>query len=122
MSAQRATPLHSFNDIMVLVPGARGTGYSTPLIGATAIEDALGASVLVQLNVLQTYERIIFELQQQVLRYKLMLDQMLLRSAASEEQIDIPPTQLDPASVRVVRSVARIPASSVLRAWEDEDR
>jgi hypothetical protein len=92
------TPLQRWNYIQQVYSDPAATmGGGTPLIlsvGKTGRSDD-DLHVVVKLKLLESYEAMIFELQTQVLRYKVLLDQLLPRPAAAEE------LRLNPQSLSV---------------------
>lgn len=117
---QRQLPLDTY-DPRIRIGHTSIQEPGTPLPGGSELDRSQNA-VLVQLNVLQTYERIIFELQQQVIRYKVLLDQFMARSARWEEGPAELSTPISTASSRILDSIARtrIPDESILRAYDEE--
>lgn len=83
----------------------------------------VGRSVLVSADVFRTYQRMIFELQMQVLRYKTLLEQVMRRADLAEEYVPDFSTPLNLASIETIGSIvqARISEESVLRAYDDEE-
>src|SRR6476646_7960000 len=79
------TPLHTFGDLLVLYSGiGQVSGGETPLPTSGLAEDRSQA-LLVQRDVIHTYQRMIFELQQEILRYKTHLDSLLRQATRFEE-------------------------------------
>lgn len=106
-----STPLHSGNYPVYADPAAT-MGGGTPLIVAISktgkIDDY---QVTVKLQLLQSYERVIFELQQQVVRYKSLLNLFATPHLETESLRLESTTPLNAASVRLLDSIvsARIP-------------
>lgn len=79
-------------------------------------------TVIVELNLIRAYQHVIFRLEQEIVRYKLLLRQLSPRAAAEEEtpaQISRP---LNAASVELFTRLMQtpIPESLVLRAFDEE--
>lgn len=125
MTAQLAkgTPLHLYPDLITPIAGPYIVESGTPLVSPGLAEDPQDRPVLVQLNVIRTYERVIFELQQQLLRYKLLVDQLRLHEHGLDDEASQISAPLNAASVNVIDSIslARIPETSILRAYEEEE-
>jgi len=98
-------------------PAATMSG-GTPLVVSRA---GRADYVAVKLHLLLTYERVIFELQQQLTHYKNLVDVLSPRPVQPEE-LRLESTPLNAASVRVLNSIvsARIPATA-LRGLDEED-
>jgi len=99
-------------------------GGGTPLIVAIArSKQGEDYHVLVRLQLLQAYERVIFELQQQLLRYKVLIEQLAPKPVEEHEWPHTEPMALNAASVRMLDSVLRPPRSTrpLLGYEEPED-
>jgi len=115
-----STPLQS-GGYPVYADLAATMGGGTPLIVAvskTGRADEL--NVTVKLQLLQAYERAIFELQQQLVHYKALLE-VLMPKPAEAEALRLKGTPLNAASIRLLDSIvsARIPISAP-RGVDDE--
>lgn len=85
-------------------PAATMSG-GTPLIVAVSREGrADDYQVTVKLQLLQAYERVIFELQQQVVHYRALVDDLLPRPPQPEE-LRLETSTLNNASVRLLDSI-----------------
>ena len=97
-------------------------GAGTPLI--LAVSRAGRADeyhVTVKLQLLQAYERAIFELQQQLIHYKALVEDLLPKSSASEG-LRLQTVTLNPASVRLLDSITHSNASAAAqRGYEEPD-
>lgn len=118
-----STPLQATGPWSVYADPAATMSGGTPLILAVSKGGKAAAIdyVTVKLQLLVSYERTIFELQQQVLHYKSLVD-VLTPRRVYEEEFRLEETPLNAASVRVLNSIvgARI-SSSVLRGLDEED-
>jgi hypothetical protein len=116
-----STPLQSGNYPVYADPAAT-MGGGTPLIVAISktgkIDDY---HVTVKLQLLQAYERAIFELQQQLVHYKTLLDLFMPGSVRTEPLRLDSATSLNAASIRLLDSIvsARIPTSAPRGLDED---
>ena len=103
-------------------PAATMSG-GTPLILAVSRAGKAGEYHLtVKLQLLQAYERAIFELQQQVVHYKALIEGLLPRQEP-EEGLRFEATPLNAASVRLLNSIAetRMPISPLRGLDEPEE-
>ncbi len=99
-------------------PAATMSG-GTPLIVAVSRGRADDYHVTVKLQLLQAYERAIFELQQQVVHYRALVEDLLPKSAQPEElRLDSSP--LNPASVRLLDSIASLKTGAAQLRGHDE--
>ena len=99
----------------------QSSGAETPL---TVIDAGfVASSVIVSPDVIRTYQQIIFDLQRQVLRYKVLLDYYLQGRERDDEVAAEPSTPLGEAAVRTINSIlrARFTESSILRAYDEEE-
>ncbi len=123
MSIQsRTSSLPSFNDSFLLYGDFWESSSETPL--PVIIEGQVGnQAVIVSPDILRAYQRIIFELQMQVLRYRALFDQALRRPESIEEFVVEPSTPLSQASIDAINSVlqVRIAEESILRAYDEEE-
>ena len=98
-------------------------GGGTPLI--LAVSKTSGQDdvrVLIKLRVLQAYDQMIFELQQQLLRYKAIVDQLAAPTASAPEELNLQFKPFNSASVRLLDSIVRAaPTSQILRGSEELD-
>jgi hypothetical protein len=112
----------SHDDAMLLYGNIwQSSGAETPL---TVVDTSfVASSVIVSPDVIRTYQQIIFDLQRQVLRYKVLLDYYLRGREVDEEIAAEPSTPLGEAAVRTINSIlqARFTESSVLRAYDEEE-
>jgi len=116
-----STPLHSTSYPMpVYADPAATMGGGTPLI--VAISRA-GRSdefhVTVKLQLLQAYERTIFELQQQLVHYRTLIQDLLPRNS-EEEQLRLEGAPLNQATVRVLDSIVRSRMTTAPLRGQDE--
>jgi len=80
-------------------------GGGTPLIVAISRASRTDEyHVTVKLQLLQAYERAIFELQQQVVHYRALVEELLPRSAQSDE-LRLESSSLSTASVQLLDSI-----------------
>jgi hypothetical protein len=95
-------------------------GGGTPLI--VAVSKAGRADeyhVLVKLQLLQAYDRAIFDLQQQLAHYRALIDVLLPKPVAAED-FRLESSPLNAASVRVLDSIVRMRVpDSVLRGVDE---
>ena len=101
-----STPLQSRGSWSVYADPAATMSGGTPLILAVSKPGKpVDYHVTVKLQLLVAYERAIFELQQQVLHYKSLVDVLSpKRTGMDELRLEIAP--LNEASVRVLNSIA----------------
>ena len=94
----------------------------TPLIVAVSRSGhADEYHITVKLQLLQAYERAIFELQQQLVHYRALVENLLPR-AEPPEVLLLESTALNPASVRLLDSIVRARASmAAQRGCEEAD-
>jgi hypothetical protein len=93
----------------------------TPLIG---LIDLVGQDTLmVNPDVIRTYQQIIFRLELQVLHYQAVLKQLVRSEEPIVELAAEPSSPLNTASVQFVNSILQscISEQSILRAFEDEE-
>jgi hypothetical protein len=119
-----STPLQamSYSAPVYADPAATMSG-GTPLILAVSRTDKAGEYHLtVKLQLLQAYERAIFELQQQVVHYKALIEG-LLPTAEPPERLRCESMPLNAASVRLLNSIAeaRMPVSPLRGLDEPEE-
>jgi hypothetical protein len=116
------TPLQSRNYPVYADPAATMSG-GTPLVLAVSRTGRLDEyHVTVKLQLLQAYERAIFELQQQLTHYKTLLDMFMPAGPAQTEDLRLEnAAPLNAASIRLIDSIAsaRIPTSA-LRGMDEE--
>ena len=95
----------------------------SPLEGETPLPGLTAEPMLVNPNVIKTYERIIFSLQQQVLRYQMLLSQLTKRRDETAEDPVNFSTPLSEDSAKALDSIirARIPAENILRVFDEEE-
>lgn len=97
-------------------------GGGTPLIVAVSKAGREDYQVLVRLQVLQAYDQMIFELQQQLLRYKMLLDQLTARKSPFADELRLEAKPMTPASARIVDSIVRAkPSRKIRRGYEELD-
>ena len=95
-------------------------GGGTPLIVAVSMSGMKDEyHVTVQLQLLQAYERTIFELQQQVVRYQALFNDFLPR-APLEEQLRLNASSLNEATVRLVNSIVQTRMTNAPLRGQDE--
>jgi hypothetical protein len=119
-----ATPLHSaiYPSPVYADPAATMSG-GTPLIVAVSRAGRTDDyHVTVRLQLLQAYERAIFELQQQVAHYKALVDDLLPKVEQSE-RLRLDPTPLNAGSVRLLDSMvkSRMPAVAQPHGYDESD-
>lgn len=116
-----STPIQSSGYPVYADPAATMSG-GTPLIVAVSRTGKIDEShVTVKLQLLQAYERAIFELQQQLVHYKTLLN-VFMPVPAEAEALRLDSSEpLNAASVRLLNSIvsARIPDSA--RRGMDEE-
>jgi hypothetical protein len=115
-----STPLQAagYSSPVYADPAATMSG-GTPLIVAVSKTGRADAHVLVKLQLLQAYERAIFELQQQVAHYRALVDVLLPKPVPADElRLDSSP--LNAASVRLISTIARMRDSGSARRGIDE--
>jgi hypothetical protein len=97
-------------------------GGGTPLIVAISKTGRADEyHVLVKLQLLQAYDRAIFELQQQLAHYRALLD-VLLPKVAPADELRLEGTPINAASVRLLDSIVQMKVSdSVLRGIDEAD-
>ncbi len=114
----------------------QATGYATPVYadpaatmgGGTPLIVAISKTgrtdeyhVLVKLQLLQAYDRAIFELQQQLAHYRALLDVFLPKPAPPDE-LRLEGTPLNAASVRLLNTITQMKISgSALRGVDETD-
>ena len=97
-------------------------GGGTPLIVAVSrAGKADEYHITVKLQLLQAYERAIFELQQQLVHYKALL-QNLMPMTSEQDQLRLDASPLNTATARLLNSIARSrTASTPLRGLDEPD-
>jgi hypothetical protein len=97
-------------------------GGGTPLIVAISKTGKTDEyHVLVKLQLLQSYDRAIFELQQQLAHYRALLDVLLPKPTPADE-LRLEGTPLNAASVRLLNTIAHMKVSgSTLRGIDETD-
>lgn len=121
----QSTPLQSSDDTILLYMGSVSNlvRNETELIALGTSEPA-NLSMLVRVDVIRTYQQIIFDLERRVLQYQQLLFKMTEQPYIAEDepvaQLSAP---LNSASVDTVNSIlgARIPEDAVLRAFDEEE-
>lgn len=96
-------------------------GGETPL---PSVESSQGSEVvIVNIDIIRTYERMIFELERKVLQYQILFKQLMRKPEEIQEAVALPSSPLNPASIALVNSIirARVPEESILRAWDAEE-
>jgi len=119
-----STPLQamSYSSPVYADPAATMSG-GTPLILAVSRAGKAGEyHLIVKLQLLQAYERAIFELQQQIVHYKSLIEGLLPKTGPPE-QLRFEATPLNAASVRLLNSIveARMPRSPLRGLDEPEE-
>lgn len=107
-----------------LTPGSyEALGSETPLtlFGSIASPDTYDA-ILVDIDLIKSYQRKIFELEQQVLRYRGAIERLTQRPESVEELFAEESTPLTAASLQVIKSIlgACVHESAVMRVDEEE--
>jgi hypothetical protein len=97
-------------------------GGGTPLIVAISKTGRTDEyHVLVKLQLLQAYDRAIFELQQQLAHYRALLDVLVPKPAPSDE-LRLEGTPINAASVRLLNTITQMKVSgSALRGVDETD-
>ena len=118
-----STPLQAAGyAVPVFLDPAATMGGGTPLIVAVSrTGKADEYHVLVKLQLLQAYDRAIFELQQQLAHYRALLDVLLPKPLPTDE-LRLEGTPLNAASVRLLNTIVEMKVSgSVLRGVDEAD-
>jgi len=119
-----STPLQSAGySSPVYADPAATMGGGTPLIVAVSKTGRADEyHVTVKLQLLQAYERAIFELQQQLLHYRALLE-VLMPTPTETEALRLECTPLNAASIRLLDSIvrARVPTSAPRGLDEGEE-
>ena len=117
-----AIPTQSSTGAVLLYCDSPQANSVTPL--ALDIGSAFGEiPLLVHPDVIRTYQQVIFELQVQVQRYRMMVERLTTRPRPYEDPTSEPSPPLNAASneLLVAISSARVPEHLVLRASETEE-
>lgn len=114
-----ATQTATYSSPVYADPAATMSG-GTPLIVAVArVGRADDYHVTVKLQLLQAYERAIFELQQQVVHYRALVEDLLPKSVHSEE-LRLESAPLNAASVRLLDSIVSVRTNANQLRGHDE--
>lgn len=120
-----STPLQSmsYSAPVYADPAATMSGGTPLILGVSRADKAGEYHLTVKLQLLQAYERAIFELQQQIVHYKALIEG-LLPSTEPPEQLRFEATPLNAASVRLLNSIveARLPRTPLRGLDEPEER
>lgn len=111
------------DSLLLYGPVRSAAATDTPLASFAAQLPVEGDElVLVRMSLIRDYQRVIFELEQQVLQYAIALRQLKERVHRTEETVPEMSPPIDAVSVRVLNSVLRAAPdeSSILRAYEEE--
>jgi hypothetical protein len=100
----------------------RVSSSETPLVMAEA--PMLETAMIVHPNVIRKYQRMIFELQSQVVKYRVLLDNLGRRPAIVEEFVPELSTPIGESSIRMLDAIfnAKIPDASILRAYDEPEQ
>jgi hypothetical protein len=102
-------------------PAATMSGGTPLIVAISRTGRADEYHVLVKLQLLQAYDRAIFELQQQLAHYKALLDVLLPKHVPADE-LRLEGTPFNAASVRLVNTITRMRVSgSALRGVDETD-
>jgi hypothetical protein len=116
-----STPLHSVSYATPVYADPIATmGGGTPLIVAVSLAGLPDEyHITVKLQLLQAYERTIFELQQQLVHYKALVHD-LLPKIPIEEQLRLDATPINEATVRLLDSIVRARITNAPLRGQDE--
>jgi len=102
-------------------PAATMSGGTPLIVAISRTGRADDYHVLVRLQLLQAYDRAIFELQQQLAHYRALVDVLLPKPVAMDE-LRLEGTPLNAASVRILDTIAQMKVSgSALRGIDETD-
>lgn len=107
-----STPLQSVAYPVYADPTATMRGGTPLILGVSKISGPDEYHVIVKLQLLQAYDRAIFELQQQLVHYKTLLE-VLLPKPEDSDVLRLDSFAMNPTTVRVLDSIisAKVPAS-----------
>jgi hypothetical protein len=116
-----STPLHSATyPVPVYADPAATMGGGTPLIVAVSRAGKTDEyHVTVKLQLLQAYERVIFELQQQLVHYRALL-QDLQPTASQQDELRLEASPLNAATVRLLDSIVQSRMTKPLLLGQNE--
>ncbi len=116
-----STPLHSTSYTRPVYADPIATmGGGTPLIVSIALAGIADEyHVTVKLQLLQAYERTIFELQQQLVHYKALIHDFLPRTPL-EEHLRLEAAPINEATVRLFDSIVRAKIAGAPLRGQDE--
>ena len=100
-------------------PAATMSGGTPLIVAVSRVGRADDYQVTVKLQLLQAYERAIFELQQEVVRYRALVDDLFPKSTQSEE-LRLESSPLNAASVRLLDSIVSVRTNASQLSGYDE--
>ena len=118
-----STPLQANNCAAPVYadPAATMSGGTPLIVAISKTGRADEYHVLVKLQLLQAYDRAIFELQQQLAHYRALLD-VLLPKAVPADDLRLEGTPLNAASVRVLETIVQMRVPNLaLRGIDEAD-
>lgn len=118
-----STPLHATGYVAPVYadPAATMSGGTPLIVAISKTGRADEYHVLVKLQLLQAYDRAIFELQQQVAHYRALIDVLLPKPVLADE-LRLEGTPLNAASVRLLNTIIQMKVSgSALRGVDEID-
>jgi hypothetical protein len=124
MASNFRTPaVNLIEDALFLYGDVLQAGSSeTPLVMAEL--QTPEAAMIVHPNVIRKYQRMIFELQTQVLRYRILLDNLARGPAIVEDFVPELATPIGEPSIRMLDAIfnAKISEASILRAYDEPEQ
>lgn len=121
----QSTPLQSSDDTILLYMGSVSNLVRNETeLAALGTSEPANLSMLVNVDVIRTYQQIIFDLERRVLQYHQLLVKMTEQpNMAEDEPVAQLSAPLNAASVDTVNSIleAHIPEDAVLRAFDEEE-
>jgi hypothetical protein len=119
----RTPAMNLIEDALFLYGDVFRAGSSeTPLVMAEVQQT--GTAMIVHPNVIRKYQRMIFDLQSQVLRYRILLDNLARGPAIVEDFVPELATPIGDSSIRMLDAIfnAKISEDSVLRAYDESEQ
>ena len=100
----------------------RAGSSETPLVMAEA--PVIETAVIVHPNVIRKYQRMIFELQSQVVKYRILLDNLARRPTIVEDFEPELATPIGEQSIQMLNAIfnAKISEASILRAYDESEQ
>jgi hypothetical protein len=124
MASNVRTPAMNLLDDALFLYGdvLRASSSETPLVMAEA--QATETVMIVHPNVIRKYQPMIFELQSQVLRYRILLDNLSRGPAIVNDFVPELATPIGGPSIRMLEAIfnAKISEDSVLRAYDESEQ